>query len=52
MRRVHGGLSIKWIQFFRWGDAGSVRVFTVGHFTVPGERLGPGESLCDDQRWG
>lgn len=34
------------------GGAGSAWVFTVDNSTVPGERLGPGESLCDDQRWG
>lgn len=31
---------------------GSAWVFTAARVTVPGERLGPGESLCDDQRWG
>lgn len=33
------------------GNAGSAWVFTVSNRTVPGERLGPGESLCDHQRW-
>lgn len=33
------------------GNAESTWVLTVGNCTVPWERLGPGESLCDDQRW-
>lgn len=61
-RAINKCLILWWVRFIEdylssgsnSSDGGNVSawVFTVDNSTVPGERLGPGESLCDDQRWG